>query len=472
MGQTFRQVALRTLKDRGIQLADSASSNETPISLLGAQTLLSRMGIYGLGFLASLLIARALGPEGRGAYHLPVTVVTITYYLVNLGTDQAQYRLWSTEAAPRRLLPATGVTLGISLGLVGAGILFLIRILWSNSFLAGIPLQQLAVAVAALPFMVHGLLLGGLAILRGDLTRMNMVSLAAAFVQTVAIFVLFQKDAITVMAVLLVWAITVTIPWVLMLPTAAKTGPLFPPSIQILHRQLLLGIRYAPYILFSFLILRIDVLFVAHIVGLEGVGLYSVAILFPEMVWMVTDSLAYPVSNRQANLPDDDAAGVTILAVRLALLLATAGSLVIAGLAEWLIPFAYGDAFGPATAVVWLLTPGVVGLAIWRTLNPYLVRSQAPWVPPTITGTALLSNVVLNLILIPRWGITGAAAASSISYALGAALAARTYFSHAGRRPRDIAPSREDLMMLWAFCSSVWSMMRRSRRKYARSSDS
>lgn len=383
--------------------------------------------------------------------------MTITYYILNLGLEQAQYRLWSTGAAPRRSLPATGFTLGIGLGSFGAVCLFLVRTLSGDSFISEIPPSHMIIAVIALPFMVHGLLLVGLAILQGYINRMNLASLAAAVAQFLAIGILFQQDKLSVGRVLLIWTISAAIPWMLLLHSAAMTGPLFPPSGPVMRNQILLGLRYAPHILFAFLILRIDVLFLAEMRGFSSVGLYSVAVLFPEMVWVVTDSLMYPVSNRQANLPEDEAARVTSLAFRVVGLLAVSGGVLAAFIGHWLVPFAYGGEFSPATPVIWTLIPGIVGLALWRALNAYLLRTVNPWVQPAIGGAALLANVILNVALIPAWGIVGAAAASSIAYLVGACLAARTFLATADQRGQTLVPTSDDARVLWEFARSIWS---------------
>lgn len=408
------------------------------------------------------MVARALGPEGRGAYHLPVTIVSIAYYVLNLGLDQAQFRLWSTDDRSRRLLPATGLALGIGLGVGGAVSLILIRVLWSSGFLAQVPLTHIAITAAALPFMVHGLLLTGLSILRGAIPRMNVAVLAAAVLHTLSVTILFLVGGLNVTVTIVIWACITGIPWLVMLRTASQSGALFPPSTDLIRRQLLLGLRYAPYVFFGFLILRVDVLLIAQMMGLSSVGVYSVAVLFPEVVWVITDSLAYPIANRQANLPHDQAAGLTVVAVRVVLLLVLPATALVAINAQWLIPLAYGAAFEAAGRVVWALTPGVIGLAVWRTLNPYLVRTQSPWTQPTIAGAALVANILLNLLLIPLWGIMGAAGASSIAYLLGAAIALRIFLRTNEMSVTTLVPSRTELMLLWNFGRSTWEGMRKA----------
>lgn len=417
--------------------------------------MLSRGATYGLGFLASLLIARALGPDGRGAYHLVVTVATIAYYMVNLGTDQAQYRLWSTGAVPRELLRGSGLTLGFFLGLLGAGALLLFRILFGGPLLEQIPVGQMVIALSALPFMVHGLLLTGLATLRGDVTKINVALISGTVVYVAGVIALFFSHRLTVKATLVLWALNAITSWGVMVVGTSSGGAFLPLSLEVALRQVRLGLKYAPYILFTFLLLRIDVLFVAEMVGLTAVGLYSVAVLFPELVWIVTDSLAVPLAHKQANLEGGKATEVTIMAIRVILVLLAILTMLIALLAPWLIPFAYGDPFRAAGPVVWALLPGIVGMAVWRTLNPFLVRTQSPWVQPAIGGATLILNLLLNLVLISKWGVIGAAAASSISYLIGGVVAAQLFLRNTQHGFRDLVPTRDDVQIVSRYMRST-----------------
>src|SRR5207253_2065129 len=72
--------------------------------------------------------------------------------------------------------------------------------------------------------------------------------------------------------------------------------PASPSPWGVVRKQISLGAQLEPYLLFSYLNLRIDVFFVARYRALRGVGLYSVAVIFSELVWLATDALTYSVS--------------------------------------------------------------------------------------------------------------------------------------------------------------------------------
>jgi Na+-driven multidrug efflux pump len=88
----------------------------------------------------------------------------------------------------------------------------------------------------------------------------------------------------------------------------------------------------------------------------------------------------------------------------------------LATLAHRVVPIYYGPAFEAAVAPLLVLIPGALGFAAAR---PILAISQASGRIRILVGAVAGSasvNVVLNAVLIPVYGMTGAAAATSIGY--------------------------------------------------------
>jgi O-antigen/teichoic acid export membrane protein len=97
---------------------------------------------------------------------------------------------------------------------------------------------------------------------------------------------------------------------------------------------------------------------------------------------------------------------------------------VFAVLADVVVVELYGAEYAPAAAALRILAVSVVFIFVRRHATEVLdnvdLRSATAW----IFGAGLLMNVVLNLLLIPRYGYLGAAAATVVSegYLMGAML--------------------------------------------------
>ena len=86
------------------------------------------------------------------------------------------------------------------------------------------------------------------------------------------------------------------------------------------------------------------------------------------------------------------------------------------------IALLYGPGFAGSVAALWWLLPGIWAFGVSTQISIQLASSGMPlsavliWIPP------ILLNVSLNLLWIPRWGINGASASSSVCYFLVLAL--------------------------------------------------
>jgi O-antigen/teichoic acid export membrane protein len=79
-------------------------------------------------------------------------------------------------------------------------------------------------------------------------------------------------------------------------------------------------------------------------------------------------------------------------------------------------------AFIPSLPALFILLPGVVALSATRVVYVYLTGIGKPALTSYITVFAFVLNIVLNVYLIPRFGIEGAATASLVSYTVSAIL--------------------------------------------------
>ena len=85
-----------------------------------------------------------------------------------------------------------------------------------------------------------------------------------------------------------------------------------------------------------------------------------------------------------------------------------------------LIPFLYGEKFRESVEALLILVPGIIAMTVYMILHSDLTGRGRAKITVYIFGMALILNIVLNLFLIPRYGINGAAFSSTISYSLGA----------------------------------------------------
>jgi len=106
------------------------------------------------------------------------------------------------------------------------------------------------------------------------------------------------------------------------------------------------------------------------------------------------------------------------------------------------IIFAFGAEFEQAAVVFGLLVPGILSWALSSQVQAFLATHGRLF--PGLGLTMLLVNLALNLVLIPRFGILGAAAATSISYCGGNGYVTWVFMRTTGHRLRDLMLLRRD----------------------------
>jgi len=96
-----------------------------------------------------------------------------------------------------------------------------------------------------------------------------------------------------------------------------------------------------------------------------------------------------------------------------------------------------------------VLLPGVVALSVGNVTAGYVTGIGRPGIISVIGLAAFAANVVANLILIPPFGIVGAAAASLVSYTLSSLLMTVAAARFAGSSMRAFwVPRRDDVRVV------------------------
>lgn len=129
-----------------------------------------------------------------------------------------------------------------------------------------------------------------------------------------------------------------------------------------------------------------------------------------------------------------------------------------------LIPFFYGIDFLPSVKPFLWLLPGILGITLSKIISANLAGIGKPQYATYASGLAVFITVALDVLLIPPYGITGAAIASSIAYLTTALLTVMWFSRETHIRWVDIFLPRKDDFILLAnrsmqLISSTWLLL-------------
>lgn len=165
---------------------------------------------------------------------------------------------------------------------------------------------------------------------------------------------------------------------------------------------------------------HVDILLLRPITGSQSTGYYRAALMVAEFLWFVPNVIQtiflYSTSELWSENQTKQISVLVSKATRYNLLLTSLLAIGIAVLADSFLPLYFGTEFEAATTPLLLLLPGTFGFALARPI--FAVGQGKGALKPLIiaTGAAALLNLLLNLILIPVYGMSGAAVATSVSY--------------------------------------------------------
>lgn len=165
---------------------------------------------------------------------------------------------------------------------------------------------------------------------------------------------------------------------------------------------------------------HVDILLVRLMIGSDATGYYQAALVIAEFLWFVPNALQIVLLHSTSELwskgKSDSVTALISKITRYNLCLLLLLAIGLSVLAYDFVPLYFGADFVSSVPALLLLLPGVIGFGLARPI--YAVGQGKGDLTVLIAGTggASVLNIILNLILIPVYGMVGAAVATSIGY--------------------------------------------------------
>jgi len=161
--------------------------------------------------------------------------------------------------------------------------------------------------------------------------------------------------------------------------------------------------------------MRFDTYVAAFTGGAAGAGYYSVAVSVSNLLFHLPVALGVGILPRMATATAADAARLAGVGCRVSLWSSAALALVVAVLARPLVRLLFGSGFEPAVLPMLILLPGIVVYALAHVTTSYFYGQAGR---PMLNGLVALISLVIGLaasvLLAPRYGLAGVAAAVSL----------------------------------------------------------
>ena len=173
---------------------------------------------------------------------------------------------------------------------------------------------------------------------------------------------------------------------------------------------------------FIFIYHRIDQVILLGVQGPAGLGSYSVAVKLAEMFTIIAIALkvsVLPVMSAYFKSSPDNFNRTYRLGFKYLLLFIIPVAFWVSLFSGEIISFIYGKEFLSSGPVLSILIWAEIFVFVGIMNNTILVAADQQILDPVFTGISALVNIILNLILIPRYGFMGAAISSLLTYPVG-----------------------------------------------------
>lgn len=383
-------------------------------------TLLAQLVVLVLALGQTAIVARWLGPEGKGVLALLQLVPGTLAILLNFGIEAANVY----HAGSRRLdiakLTSNSMMFALISSAVGIGaIVVLAAGGWLGLLVPGVPIPLVLLAMASLPaFFIVGY---SNSILQGlqRISTVNAVNVAQALVVLVLMGLLIVALGTGLLGAVVAFVAgglvtSALVGWLLY----GQGGALIPSwSWPTVRMVLPFGLRGYAGQLLQFFNYRLDMFLVNFFLDPASVGIYSVSVRMAELLWYLPNAVGFVIFPKAASAKPAEMSSFTPRVFWTTLALTAAGAVGLAILGRLLIVVIYSPAFLGAYAPLLALLPGVVLLGGAKVLTNVIAGRGYPQYNSVNAGVSFLLTVVLDLLLIPAHGVLGASIASSISYA-------------------------------------------------------
>jgi len=413
--------------------------------------------LVGVG--TSVILARVLGPEGRGIYALVMLLPSLIVTFGNLGIGPATVYYVARGEFRRQEILGNNVLLSVGIGGVGVLAGLVVVFFFREILFPSVPTGYLLLALVFVPVelffsYVNYMLLGAQRIKEFNYIR---IAQSVLFLGFVALVLLGLKAGVTgaILAGLLTWLVIDALVFRLAKRVAGGIG--LKPNTAYVKRATTYGVQAHLSNILGFLNYRVDMLLVNGFLGPAAVGLYAVGVGLVEKLWMISQAASTVLFPRVAAETDEQKRKeFTPLVTRTVLWATGLGALALALLSRWIVLLLYSEAFLPAVGALQALLAGIVALSAGRVLANDIAGRGFPGLNIYTGLAAVATNIVLNLLWIPRYGIVGAAWASTVSYTVSFLSVLFFYCRLSGNRWTEVVfPQRGDWAIYWRVVMTI-----------------
>lgn len=350
----------------------------------------------------SIVVARYLGPALKGESAYINSIVAMGGVIITFGIHQA-YPYFK-----KKLQDDTFLTRYMSLVYVIYGIYFALSLALCFCF----PSVDIRAAILLMPLAGYARVVSYVHLVENPNKR-NSVTLSVSFIFLIVSIMLMMFTSANFYWMILLLLLT-NLLQAIIFTYLMRCKPVYDKQSWALAKELFrFGLFPMIALLMTSLNYRIDVLMLKqyNYITYAMIGVYSLGIGLVDIIVIIPDTLkGVLVSKLSKGAAPDEVSKVCRCCIASAIIL----FVLILAFGRWAIGLFYGAAYIGAYEVVMLTSVGVIFIGYFKLIAQYNIVNGKQVRNVVLLSAAIVTNVIGNLLLVPHWGINGAAVATSL----------------------------------------------------------
>jgi O-antigen/teichoic acid export membrane protein len=371
------------------------------------------------------IIARGLGVEGNGQYAMAILLPIMLGTFLSLGLSSSNIYFIGKKEYPLSTVYTTTLVLSFIIMLFGLLFGSLLISNYAGNLFPNVSTIILNISLYIFPLTLLFQLLISFIQAKENFTASNIASLSNSIFLMICIVILYFNAKITIQSVVISMIISLILSNIISFIFVRKEGYRFNTfSKDYAKDALSYGLKSHLSDIIAFVNYRADIFLLNLLSSPMSVGLYYVAIQIVERLWIVSSAVSLVLFPRFVALHDKDNERLSLISktFRIVVLMTMILSILLIIFGYYFIDFLFGSEYVDAYYAILCLIPGVVMGAGSRILANAIAARGRPELNAYTSVFVMALNIALNIVLIPYYGIIGAAIATSVAYSINTIL--------------------------------------------------
>lgn len=396
-----------------------------------------------LSIATGIIYARILGPTGDGLLAGVLIYPTIFISFSTLGLRQSAVYFIGKDTKPIEQVISSILMVWVITSIFSVtACIFILKFVAGNSY----SVLMIFLAVSAIPFMLYKDYMSGVLLGKNDIKKFANITWLSGFFRLIgAILFVWYFEMGVLGALIAPVFVGITMSLILTKLVLKYSKLTFSFNKDIIKQMVGLGIVYSISLFIINLNYKADQMLLEYMSSPFELGIYTRGVGLVEKIWQIPLLLGTIIFAGSANAKDSKIYSIKVAKLlRVSLFICFFALSVLALFSSKIINLLYGIEYESSATIIQILAPGILFMVFFKVLNMDLAGRGKPWLALLAMGPSVIINIILNIIFIPKYGSSGVAIASTISYTIAAFLFLFVYSKNTEMTIKEILMYRYD----------------------------